>query len=178
MSKPMFFFAGVYEDVHDAEADYAAIRALHAADIIGSYDAAIVSHTEDGDVKIHKAEKPTQHGGWIGLAAGAAVAVAAPVAMPAIVAAGGAGLGAWIGHVSRGIPRRDVREIGETLQEGTAALIVIGINKDAARVQKAAERASRFTTKRVEGDYSQAEDDALSTMADSKETKVEAASGR
>lgn len=178
MSKPMFFFAGVYENVHDAEADYAAIKALHSADVIGSYDAVVVSRNADGSVKVHKTEKPTQHGGWIGLAAGAAVAVAAPVAMPAMVAAGGAGLGAWIGHVARGIPRRDIRELGETLQEGTAALIVVGINKDAARVQKAAEKASKFTTKRVEGDYAQAEQDALATMVamHDGETTVRAAS--
>jgi uncharacterized membrane protein len=164
MNKPMFFYAGVYEDLQSAEADYDAIKALHSADIIGSYDAAVVSHQPDGTVKVRKTEKPTQHGGWLGLAAGAAIAVAAPVAMPTLVAAGGAGLGAWIGHVARGISRRDVRELGETLDQGTAALIVIGINKDADRVQKAAAKARKFTTKRVEGDYEEAEHEALATM--------------
>lgn len=165
MSKPMFFFAGVYQDVQSAEADYAAIKALHSADIIGSYDAAVISRKADGAVKVDKTEKPTQHGGWIGLAAGAAIAVAAPVAMPALVAAGGAGLGAWIGHVARGMDRDDLKEIGQALDEGTAALIVVGVDKDAARVEKAAERAAKFTTKRVEGDYEQAERDALDTIS-------------
>ncbi len=160
----MFVYAGVYGDVGEAEADYAAIAALHSADIIGSYDAVVVSRQPDGRVEIHKTEKPTQHGGWAGLAAGAAIAVAAPVALPAMVAAGGAGLGAWIAHVARGISRRDVKEIAETLDEGTAALIVVGINKDADRVQKAAAKASRFTTKRVEGDYQEAEREAVATM--------------
>jgi hypothetical protein len=32
MSKPMFFFAGVYDDAADADADYEAIKALHAGD--------------------------------------------------------------------------------------------------------------------------------------------------
>ncbi|MET0513533.1 MAG: hypothetical protein ABW135_17840 [Thermoleophilaceae bacterium] len=32
MSQPMFFFAGVYEDVADADADYESIKALHAGD--------------------------------------------------------------------------------------------------------------------------------------------------
>jgi uncharacterized membrane protein len=164
MSKPMFFYAGVYKDVETAEADYAAVKALHSADIIGSYDAAVVSRAADGSVKASKTEKPTQHGGWAGLAAGAALAVAAPVAMPGLVAAAGAGLGAWMGHVARGISRRDVRELGETLEEGSAALIVVGVNKDAHRVQKAAANASKFTTKRVEGDYEEAEQDALATM--------------
>lgn len=164
MSKPMFFFAGVYQDVQSAEADYAAIKALHSADIIGSYDSAVISRKPDGTVKVDKTEKPTQHGGWIGLAAGAALAVAAPVAMPALVAAGGAGLGAWIGHVARGMNRDDLKEIGQTLDEGTAVLIVVGVDKDAQRVEKAAEKAAKFTTKKVEGDYEDAERDALDTI--------------
>lgn len=164
MNKPMFLYAGIYDDVESAEADYAAIKALHSADIIGSYDAAVVNHQPDGSVEVHKTEKPTRRGGWVGLAAGAAIAVATPVAMPMLVAAGGAGLGAWIGHVARGISRRDVHELGETLDEGSAALIVIGINRDADRVQKAAAKARKFTTKRVEGDYEEAEHEALATM--------------
>lgn len=164
MSKPMFFFVGVYQDVKSAEADYASIKALHSAGIIGSYDSAVISRKPDGTVRVDKTEKPTQHGGWIGLAAGAAIAVAAPVAMPALVAAGGAGLGAWIGHVARGMNREDLKEIGQTLDDGTAALIVVGVDKDAERVEKAAEKAAKFTTKRVEGDYEDAERDALDTI--------------
>jgi uncharacterized membrane protein len=163
-NKPMFFFAAVYEDVADAEEDYAAVKALHAADIIGSYDAAIVRKGQDGTVRVTKTEKPTQHGGWLGLAAGAALAVAAPVAMPAAVAAGGAGLGAWIGHMARGLSRRDARALGETLADGSAALIVVGINKDADRVQKAITKAERYMTKRVDGDYEEAENDARATL--------------
>src|SRR4051795_6929343 len=97
-SKPMFLFAGVYDDLAEAESDYADVKALHAANAIGSYDSAIITKGADGEVKVSKTEKPTQHGGWAGLAAGAAVAVVFPVALPVAVAAGGAGLGAWIGH--------------------------------------------------------------------------------
>jgi uncharacterized membrane protein len=164
MSKPMFCFAGVYESIESADEDYAAIKALHSADIIGSYDAAVISRGADGSIELHKTEKPTQHGGWAGLAAGAAIAVVAPVAMPVVVAASGAGLGAWVGHLARGMSRRDVREIGETLQDGSAALIVVGINKDADRIQKASMKALKYTTKRVDGDHEQAAEDALATM--------------
>jgi uncharacterized membrane protein len=163
--KPMFFFAGVYNDVADAEADYDAVKALHAGDMIGSYDAAIISKDENGKVKVDKTEKPTQHGGWTGLAAGAAVAVAAPVAMPVLVAAGGAGLGAWIGHLARGMNRKDVKEIGEMLDEGTAALIVIGIDKDAQRVEKTIAKATKYATKQISADADEAESEAIAVMA-------------
>ncbi len=159
--KPMFMFAAVYDSVADADSDYEAVKALHAGDIIGSYDSAIITKDAEGNVKVNKTEKPTQHGGWIGLAAGAAVAVVAPVALPAVVAAGGAGLGAWIGHVARGISRSDLKEMGELLDTGQAALIVIGIDKDAQRIQKVAERASRTLTKPVDADPDEAAGDAL-----------------
>lgn len=163
--KPMFFFAGVYDDLADAEADYDAVKALHAGDMIGSYDSAVISKDENGKVKVDKTEKPTQHGGWAGLAAGAAIAVAAPVALPVLVAAGGAGLGAWIGHLARGMNRSDAKEIGEMLDEGTAALIVIGVDKDAERVEKTIARATRYATKRIDADADEAESEAIAVMA-------------
>jgi uncharacterized membrane protein len=158
--KPMFLFAGIYESVADAETDYEAIKALHAGDIIGSYDSAIITKDADGKVKVDKTEKPTQHGGWIGLAAGAAVAIVAPVAMPVLVTAGGAGLGAWIGHLARGISRSDLKEIGQMLDSGNAALIVIGVDKDAERVQKVVEKASKTLLKEVDADPEEAEKEA------------------
>jgi hypothetical protein len=47
MAKPMFFYVGVYDNTADADADYEAIKALHAGDAIGSYDSAITSKQAD-----------------------------------------------------------------------------------------------------------------------------------
>ena len=43
--KPMFMYAAVYDDVSGADADYEAIKALHAGDTIGSYGSAIISES-------------------------------------------------------------------------------------------------------------------------------------
>ena len=87
MSKPMFFFTGVYETVAQSEQDYDAIKRLHEKDQLGSYDAAVLSKSPDGEIKVNKDEKPVKHGGWIGLAAGAGAAVLFP---PLIVGAAAA----------------------------------------------------------------------------------------
>src|SRR5215210_7079374 len=118
MAKPMFFYAGVYDNVGDADADYEAIKALHAGDAIASYDSAIITKQADGKVKVTKTEKPTKHGAWTGLAAGA-------------------GLGAWFGHLAHGTSRGEAKEIGALLDQGDAALVVIGIDRDAERIQHA-----------------------------------------
>jgi uncharacterized membrane protein len=166
--RPMFFFAGVYDDVVDANADYESIKALHAADDIGSYDAAVIRKQADGKIKISKTEKPAQHGAWTGLAAGAATAVVFPFLLPALtvggMAAGGAGVGAWIGHLAHGTDRADAKEIGALLDTGDAALIVVGIDKDAERVGQVATRARKSVTKRVDGDFEEAEREAVSAI--------------
>jgi uncharacterized membrane protein len=166
--KPMFFYAGVYDDVADAEADYEAITALYKSDDIGSYDAAVIRKEADGKVKVSKTEKPTQHGGWTGLAAGAGIAVAFPFLLPVVtvggMAAAGAGLGAWMGHLAHGTARADAKEIGALLDDGDAALIVIGVDKHGERVQYAAKRAKKWIVKRVEGDFEEAEREVVAAM--------------
>jgi hypothetical protein len=51
MSEPMFPYAGVYDDVADADPDYEAIKALRAGDAIESYDSAIISRQPDAQAK-------------------------------------------------------------------------------------------------------------------------------
>ena len=75
------------------------LRELHSEHVVGTYDAAVLTKDEEGNVKIvDKIEKPTQHGGWAGLAVGAAIGLIFP---PSILVSGlvGAGAGALIGHL-------------------------------------------------------------------------------
>ena len=110
----LLVFAASYESVDDAVADYEAVRDIWKETTVGdTYDAAVVTHQEDGKVKIVKhLEEPTIQGAAIGLgvglAVGALVAVFPAVAIGAgLVAggAGGAGLGALAGHAAAGISR-------------------------------------------------------------------------
>jgi uncharacterized membrane protein len=78
MSKPMFFFTGVYETVAQAQQDYDAIKALHDNGDIGSYDAAVLTKSTDGKIQVHKDEKAVRHGAVAGVAAGAGAAVLFP----------------------------------------------------------------------------------------------------
>jgi len=170
--KAMFFYAGVYDDVASADADYEAIKALHAGDAIGSYDSAIISKQADGKVKVTKTEKPTQHGAWTGLAAGAGAALVFPFLLPGLTVAGmagaGAGLGAWFGHLAHGTSRGEAKEIGAMLDEGDAALVVVGIDRDAERIEQAATHATQHVLKREVGDFESAEQDALEAIEEAE----------
>jgi uncharacterized membrane protein len=77
----------------------------------------------------------------------------------------GAGLGAWFGHLAHGTSRGEAKEIGALLDQGDAALVVIGIDRDADRIEQAATRAKDSVLKREFGDFEEAEQEALAAIA-------------
>src|SRR5215470_5037146 len=122
-------YVGVYDSVDDAEADYDAVKVLHVdAGLIDAYDAAVIERRDDGKVKIKKKhETPTRVGGvlggGVGLATGLVIALFPAAAIGggllAVTTGSGAILGAVAGHAAAGMSRRDLKELGEQLDEGT-----------------------------------------------------------
>jgi uncharacterized membrane protein len=153
----MFLYAGEYDDVDDAKADLKELKELHSEHLVGTYDAAVVTKNENGKVKIvDKTEKPTQHGGWAGLAVGAAIGLIFP---PSILVSGlvGAGAGALIGHLRGGMSDSDLKEIGEMLDESEAALIVVGEATVERAVEEQTKRAKKELKKEVRADAKEME---------------------
>ena len=149
---PVFLYAGEYDSVEDAKADLEELKELHREHVVGTYDAAVITKNEEGKVKIvDKIEKPTQHGGWAGLAVGAALGLIFP---PGVLVTGllGAGAGALIGHLEGGMSRSDLKEVGEMLDESEAALIVVGEATIERAVEEATRRAKREMKKEVRAD--------------------------
>jgi uncharacterized membrane protein len=149
--QPLFVFVGVYPSQEDAHADYETLREAHAAGLVGTYDAADVFKDADGKVHVHKHEKPTQHGAWTGAAVGAVIGVLFP---PSIIGAGvvGAGAGGLVGHLWRGMSRSDMHELGDALDAGQAALIVVGRSRVLEQAEKLITRAERTLEKELKSD--------------------------
>lgn len=149
--KDVFLFVGTYADEGDARIDYDVVRDLHEEGLIGTYDIAIVSKDPDGKVHVKKREKPTEHGAWTGVAVGALVGILFP---PSIIAAGviGGVTGGLAGHFWRGMSRADVKELGELIDEGQAALVVVGESKIDQYMDRAFSRARRTMQKQVKAD--------------------------
>ena len=153
MSKdnPVFVYGAVYADRDDADADYDTLLDLHSADLVGSYDVALVYKDDDGKVHVTKHEKPTQHGAWTGAAVGALVGIVFP---PAILGAAlvGAAAGGGIGHVMGGMSRSDAKELGDYLDTGQAALVVIGKSRLQEQLDKALTHAEKTQEKEIDAD--------------------------
>lgn len=146
--EPVFLYVATYDAPEGARRDYEAIRQLHKDRQIGTYDAAIVTKDEHGRVHVDKHEKPTQHGAWGGLAAGAVLGLLFPPGILVGAAAGGL-IGGLVGHFWKGMSRKDVRELGEFIDDGEAALLVVGETALRAYVEEAITNASSQISREI-----------------------------
>jgi uncharacterized membrane protein len=69
-----------------------------------------------------------------------------------IGAAAGGLIGGAIGHFWRGMSRKDVLELGEFIDDGEAALVVVGESKLQATVEKAIEKADKRISRQIDMD--------------------------
>jgi uncharacterized membrane protein len=149
--KPVFVYAATYASLGDAEADDDTLLELHDVDLVGIYDVAIIDKDDEGKVHLTKHEKPTQHGAWTGAGVGAVIGI---LFAPAILAtaAVGAATGGLIGHLARGMSRSDMKELGDLLDDGQAALIVVGESKIGEQLDKHLQRAQKSVEKQIDAD--------------------------
>jgi uncharacterized membrane protein len=169
-------YVGVYGNVADAEADYGVVKDLHTqAGLIDAYDAAVIERKDNGKVKITKKhETPTRVGGvlggGVGLATGLVVAIfpfaAIGGGLLAATTGGGAILGAVAGHAAAGMSRKDLKELGEHLDEGQAGLVVVAVSDMGAKVEAAMKKAEKLETKELKADSAEIEKDAKEAGGD------------
>jgi len=154
MSKPdgTFVYIGTYPDEAAARADYDVVKAMHAVDAVGSFDAAVVTKDADGKVHVSKDETATRAGGWVGAGVGALVGILFPPAIIGTAVVGGV-VGAVSGHLWKGMSRSDVKELGDTIDAGQAALVVIGEITISEAIEKAELHALKETKKEVNASF-------------------------
>ncbi len=148
-SDAVFIYIGTYPTWTGAQDDYDVVKDLHAAGAIGTYDAAVVTKDEGGYVHVNKDEMATRHGAWGGAAVGAVVGILFP---PAIIAtaAVGAAVGGIGGHLWRGMSRADVKEFGDIIDDGQAALIIVGESKLQQALENAELKAEKHVAKELD----------------------------
>ncbi len=151
MAKPdaVFIYVGTYPSESAAREDYQLIKDLHAVGAVGTYDASVVTKDDNAKVHVNKDEMATRHGAWGGAAVGALVGILFP---PSIIAtaAVGAAVGGVSGHLWRGMSRADVKEFGDMIDDGQAALVIVGESTIAEAVNKAGLKAKKQVAKELD----------------------------
>lgn len=145
----VFIYIGTYPSESAARADYDLVKDLHLVGAVGTYDAAVITKDAAGKVHVNKDEMATRHGAWGGAAVGAVVGILFP---PAIIGSAivGAAVGGVGGHLWRGMSRSDVKEFGEIIDDGQAALLIVGEDKLAEAVEKAGLKADKHVAKELD----------------------------
>ena len=124
---------------------------LHHAHLVGTYDVAVITKDDEGKVHVQKHEKPTQHGAWTGIAVGAVAGVLFPPSIIGSAVVGGLA-GGVIGHLARGMSRGDMKELGDLVDSGQAALVIVGESRVGEQLDKALTRALKTIEKQTEAD--------------------------
>jgi uncharacterized membrane protein len=148
MANATFIYVAAYPDEMAARADYEAIKDLHASGLVGSYDAAVVTKDAKGKVHENKDETATRHGAWWGIAAGAALGAIFPPSILGTAAVGGI-IGGVSGHLSKGMSRARVKELGDFIEPGQAGLVVVGEGKVEEAIQDAVTHAEKATAEEL-----------------------------
>jgi uncharacterized membrane protein len=143
-----FLLIGAYSDVEGAKADYEVVKALYAERVVGSFDAAVITKDADGKVRVNKDETATRKGAWGGLGVGALLGILFPPSLIASAAVGAVAGGVG-GHLWKGMSRGDMKDLGEMLDEGQAALVVIGDWRLEERIEELLSHAERREAKEL-----------------------------
>lgn len=131
-----------------------------------AFDAALIQRGLDGKLTVVKRENSDKHHGTkkglkIGLATGLAVALFPAVALGgalAVAGGSGAGIGAIAGHFSRKAPSKDLEAISETLDAGSAGIVLVVDPADADEVESLLTNAVKLTKKELAVDDKELEE--------------------
>jgi uncharacterized membrane protein len=118
-------------------------------------DAAAIVHGADGKVRFEETADPSGKK-WAkrGAIAGGLVGLIFPPTIIASAAVGGAGGGIWGKLRDKGIKDEDLRQIGESIPEGTSAIIAVAEDRVVERLERGIEGYEKVARHALNADAS------------------------
>jgi len=164
-------YIGTYSDLSAVNSDYKSVIELRLDNEMSDvFDAAIIKKTNlDNVLIIKKYESPTIEGGLIGGGVGLVAGLLATLfpelavteTMVGEASALSAAVGATAGHIDAGMSRSDLKDIGNSLQEGEYALVVTAMTDVGDRIEAAMSASEQYIQKKLNVDM-----DKLNTEID------------
>jgi uncharacterized membrane protein len=150
MSKEnLFVYAAAYANRTDAQADLEAFQDAASEGFVGKYDTAILTKDEKGKVHVQQHGTATKRGAWKGAIAGGLAGLLFPPSILVGSLVGGAA-GALAGKVWGGMPKSDLKELGQALNEDETGLIIVGESKLEEYIEKQFKKAKKHVRKAID----------------------------
>ena len=123
---PVQLFVASYDDEVGAKQSLQDFQAMHREGSIDLIDAVVIVHTLDGKVRFEETADPSGKK-WAkrGAIAGGVVGLLFPPSLIASAVVGGGAGGIWGKIRDKGFKDEDLKEIGESLEPGSSAIIAI-----------------------------------------------------
>jgi uncharacterized membrane protein len=133
-----------YGDLDAAQEDWASVESAASAGSIDLADAALIEREPDGGIEV--IHRQSHHGWGKGAVAGAVVGVLFP---PSLVAGAvvGAGTGAVVSRMNRSLDRGDIKDLGEVMDSGEIALVVLAHEESAGTLSRLLAHATKTESK-------------------------------
>jgi uncharacterized membrane protein len=134
-------YAAAYDNVADAEADFATLKQAGLRHIT----AAIVAKDDKGRVHVHEKTYAGKAAGAAGVVGGVVLGAIFPPAGIAVLtdaAVGGVALGT-IGHFAGGLSRHDLKQLGDLMENGQAAVLAVAEDAVTTDVDSALSHAAK-----------------------------------
>lgn len=144
----LFVFVAAYDDEADARFDLETFYELALVGVVGKYDTAILTKSEDGKVHVEKHGTATKSGAWKGAIAGGIVGLLFPPSILVGSLVGGA-TGGLAAKLWGGMSRANLKEIGEALDEHETGLVIVGESTVGEFVEKALKKAKKRVRKEL-----------------------------
>ena len=141
--KNMSTTVAVYDDLGSAETDWGQLETAAKDGRIDLADAALVTRDDEGATTV---ERHSHHGWGKGAVAGAVVGILFPPSLLAGATVGAAG-GAVVARLNRALDRGDIKDLGEVMDSGTIALVVLTTQDTAQAATEVLAGAKKSLTK-------------------------------
>jgi uncharacterized membrane protein len=135
--KPIQVFVASYNNEFGAKQSLKDFEAMDREGSIDLIDAAVIVHTAEGKVKFEETADPSGKR-WAkrGAIAGGLVGLIFPPSIIVGAAVGGGAGGIWGKVRDKGIKDEDLKEIGESMEPGSSAIIAVAEDQVLDRLEK------------------------------------------
>jgi hypothetical protein len=162
---PITLAVAKYATREGAVADWKTVLGVKHEGEFDHMAVAVLTKDADGNLQVERHDTTAKHLAWVGAAL---VVVAPPAGIAAI--AGGAGVGALVGHFWHNIPKAKIQEASELLDSGESGLIVVAVNRKSTDVKPLLSNAEASTI--VETEAGQLDAELDKELRDAKTAKA------